>query len=96
MINKKSKIYVAGHKGLIGSAILRKLKFERYSNLLFRTKKQDNKIRYDNVVVPAKITLVKKDISVPQLIDVGLNGDPNDFVKPFHSGETLGWARGDV
>ncbi len=40
MINKKSKIYVAGHKGLIGSAILRKLKFEKYSNLLFRTKKQ--------------------------------------------------------
>ncbi len=28
---------------------------------LFRTKKQDNKIRYDNVVVPAKITLVKKE-----------------------------------
>ena len=61
MINKKSKIYVAGHKGLIGSAILRKLKLEKYSNLLFRTKKQDNKIRYDNVVVPAKITLVKKE-----------------------------------
>ena len=30
MINKRSKIYVAGHKGLIGSAILRKLKFEKY------------------------------------------------------------------
>ena len=40
MINKRSKIYIAGHKGLIGSAILRKLKFEKYSNLLFRTKKQ--------------------------------------------------------
>ena len=40
MINKKSKIYVAGHKGLVGSAILRKLRFEKYSNLLFRTKKQ--------------------------------------------------------
>jgi len=39
-----------------------------------------------------KITLVKKDISVPQMIDVGLDGDPNDFVKPFHSGETLSWA----
>ena len=26
------------------------------------------------------------------MIDVGLDGDPNDFVKPFHSGETLGWA----
>ena len=30
------------------------------------------------------------------MIDVGLVGDPNDFVKPFHSGETLGWAIGDV
>ena len=40
MINKKSKIYVAGHNGLVGSAILRKLKFEKYSNLLFKTKKQ--------------------------------------------------------
>ena len=40
MINKKSKIYVAGHNGLVGSAILRRLKLEKYSNLLFRTKKQ--------------------------------------------------------
>ncbi len=39
-----------------------------------------------------RITLVKKDISVPQIIDVGLDGDPDDFVKPFHSGETLGWS----
>ena len=28
MINKNSKIYVAGHKGLVGNAILRKLKIE--------------------------------------------------------------------
>ena len=41
-----------------------------------------------------KITLVKKDISVPEIIDVGLDGNANDFVKPFHSGETLGWAKG--
>ena len=40
MINKKSKIYVAGHKGLVGSAILRKLKSKKYSNLLYRTKSQ--------------------------------------------------------
>ena len=39
-----------------------------------------------------RMTLIKKDILVPQIIDVGLNGDPNDFVKPFHSGETLGWS----
>ena len=30
------------------------------------------------------------------MIDVGLDGDPNDFVKPFHSGETLSWAIEDV
>ena len=28
MINLKSKIYVAGHKGLVGSAIVRQLKKE--------------------------------------------------------------------
>ena len=26
MINKKSKIFVAGHKGMVGSAVVRKLK----------------------------------------------------------------------
>ena len=31
-----------------------------------------------------------------QMIDVGLDGNPNDFVKPFHSGETLSWAIEDV
>ena len=30
------KIYVAGHKGLIGSAILRRLKAEGFSNVIFR------------------------------------------------------------
>ncbi len=34
MINKNSKIYVAGHKGLVGSAILRKLKEKKYSNII--------------------------------------------------------------
>lgn len=33
-MNKSSKIYVAGHRGLAGSAILRKLKSEGYSNLI--------------------------------------------------------------
>ena len=39
-----------------------------------------------------RITLVKKDICVPEIIDVGLAGDTNDFVKPFHAGENLGWS----
>ena len=40
MINLNSKIYVAGHKGLVGSAIIRKLKKKGYKNLIFRSKKQ--------------------------------------------------------
>ncbi|MDZ4070751.1 MAG: GDP-L-fucose synthase [Sediminibacterium sp.] len=35
-MNKDSKIYVAGHKGMVGSAIVRKLQVERYQNLLLR------------------------------------------------------------
>lgn len=35
-MNKYSKIYVAGHRGMVGSAILRKLHSEGYHNLIFR------------------------------------------------------------
>ena len=35
-----SKIYIAGHRGLVGSAIMRKLKQEGYSNLVTRTSKE--------------------------------------------------------
>ncbi|HQS53107.1 MAG TPA: GDP-L-fucose synthase, partial [Daejeonella sp.] len=34
---KASKIYIAGHRGMVGSAIFRKLEKEGYSNLLTRT-----------------------------------------------------------
>lgn len=36
-MEKTSKIYVAGHRGMVGSAIYRKLKAEGYNNLLTRT-----------------------------------------------------------
>jgi GDP-L-fucose synthase len=36
-MNKNSKIYIAGHRGLVGSAILRKLKGDKYTNLITRT-----------------------------------------------------------
>lgn len=35
-MNKDAKIYIAGHKGLVGSSILRKLQSEGYANLLTR------------------------------------------------------------
>ena len=40
MINLKSKIYVAGHNGLVGSSILRKLKIKKYSNIICCDRKQ--------------------------------------------------------
>ena len=40
MINKNSKIFVAGHKGLVGSAIVRKLKQLNYKKIYTKTKKE--------------------------------------------------------
>ena len=40
MMDKDSKIYIAGHAGLVGSAISRFLKKEDYTNLLNRTHKE--------------------------------------------------------
>jgi len=39
-MEKNSKIYVAGHIGLVGSAIVRKLQKEGYINLILRTKSE--------------------------------------------------------
>ena len=39
-MNKSDKIYVAGHTGMVGSAIVRKLKDEGYSNILVRSSKE--------------------------------------------------------
>ena len=36
-MNKESKIYVAGHRGLVGSAVVRKLTLAGYSNIVVRT-----------------------------------------------------------
>lgn len=37
MIDKGAKIYIAGHRGLVGSAILKSLKNKGYSNFILRT-----------------------------------------------------------
>ncbi len=39
-MNKDSKIYVAGHNGMVGSAIVRKLKELGYENLILKTRKE--------------------------------------------------------
>jgi GDP-L-fucose synthase len=41
-MEKDAKIYVAGHRGLVGSALVRKLQKEGYSNLILKTSKELN------------------------------------------------------
>ena len=36
------KVFLAGHKGLVGSAILRKLKEKKYKNIIIADKKKLN------------------------------------------------------
>ncbi len=40
LVNKNSKIFLAGHKGMVGSAILKKLKENGYQNIITRNRKQ--------------------------------------------------------
>lgn len=54
-MKKDSKIYVAGHKGLVGSAIVRMLNNQGYTNLIFRdscdldlTRQSDTEKFFDN------------------------------------------------
>jgi len=63
MINKKSKIFIAGHNGLIGSAIIRKLKELKYKKIYYQSKKQldlrnQNKVyKYINNIKPDAVIL---------------------------------------
>ena len=49
MMDKNAKIYVAGHKGMVGSAIVRALNKEGYNNIITRTHSELNLIRQDEV-----------------------------------------------
>lgn len=48
-MNKDSKIYIAGHTGLVGSALLRELKKQGYSNLVTRTHKELELLDFNQV-----------------------------------------------
>jgi GDP-L-fucose synthase len=47
MMEKNAKIYVAGHHGMVGSAIVRALEAQGYHNLVFRTSKELDLRRQD-------------------------------------------------
>ena len=48
-MQKNAKIYIAGHHGMVGSAIHRKLAVEGYSNFVLRTSKELD-LRYQKAV----------------------------------------------
>ena len=48
-INKKSKIYVAGHSGMVGSAIVKRLMRDGFENFILRTHQELDLINQKNV-----------------------------------------------
>ena len=49
MMEKDAKIYVAGHRGMVGSAIVRELERQGYTNIITRTHKELDLCRQDAV-----------------------------------------------
>lgn len=49
MMEKDAKIYVAGHRGMVGSAIVRELRRQGYTNILTRTHQELDLCRQDAV-----------------------------------------------
>ena len=48
-MEKNSKIYVAGHRGMVGSAIIRDLEKKGFTNIIYRTSKELDLRRQDQV-----------------------------------------------
>ena len=49
MMEKDAKIYVAGHRGMVGSAIVRELNRQGYSNIITRTHRELDQTRQAQV-----------------------------------------------
>ena len=49
MIDKKTKIYIAGHKGMVGAAIWRQLEKAGYTHLIGKTSKELDLRNQDSV-----------------------------------------------
>ena len=80
-MEKKDKIYVAGHRGLVGSAIVRNLKEKGYTNIIGRTHKELDLT--DQVMVREFFESEKPDVVVLAAAKVGginaNNTAPADF-----------------
>ena len=68
-MKKNSKIYIAGHRGLVGSAIIKNLKKKGYSNFLTRTHSELNLV--DSVAVANFFNSEKPDYVILAAAKVG-------------------------
>lgn len=51
MMDKNAKIYVAGHRGMVGSAIVRELQRQGYTNIITRTHAELDLTRQEAVFI---------------------------------------------
>jgi GDP-L-fucose synthase len=80
-MNKDTKIYIAGHRGMVGSAVWRALEAKGYSNLLGKTS-QELDLR-DQAAVNAFYNLEKPDVVIDTAAKVGGILANNDFPYEF-------------
>ena len=68
-MNKKSSIYVAGHTGLVGSAIVRKLLKSGYKNLILKSHRElDLTNQKKTEAFLEKISLNMCSLQLPKLV----------------------------
>jgi GDP-L-fucose synthase len=83
IMDKHSKIYVAGHRGLVGSAIVRRLEKEGYTNLVYRTSNELNltdKIQVDQFFEEENIEYVF--LAAAKVGGIVANNEyPADFIR---------------
>src|SRR5690348_1113774 len=80
-LKKDDKIFVAGHRGLVGSAIVRRLKSEGYDNILTRTRAEldlENQCK-----VFAFLEQEKPDVVIVAAAKVGGIRANNEFPADF-------------
>lgn len=80
-INKSTKIYIAGHIGMVGSAVWRALEREGYTNLIGKTSKELD-LRHQNNVLDF-IELERPEIIIDAAAKVGGILANNDNPYPF-------------
>ena len=80
-MDKITKIYIAGHKGMVGSAVWRALKSKGYSNLIGKTSSELD-LR-NQQAVEEFYNLEKPEVVIDAAAKVGGILANNDYPYPF-------------